>query len=60
MIRIIAITSSQIGSKSTSATDATKQDQVIDEINKAAADVDGAETANAPMPAPGDSYDDWD
>jgi uncharacterized protein YegL len=60
MIRIIAITSSQIGSKSTSATDATKQEQVIDEINKAATDVDGVETANAPMPAPGDSYDDWD
>ena len=60
MIRIIAITSSQIGSKSTSATDTTKQEQVIDEINKAATDIDGAETANAPMPAPGDSYDDWD
>ena len=37
-----------------------KQEQVIDEINKAATDIDGAETANAPMPAPGDSYDDWD
>ena len=60
MIRIIAITSSQIGSKSTSATDATKQEQVIEEINKAAADVDGAETAAAPAPAAGDNYDDWD
>lgn len=60
MIRIIAITSSQIGSKSTSATDATKQEQVIEEVNKAAADVDGAETASAPAPAPGDSYDEWD
>ena len=62
MIRIIAITSSQIGSKSTSATDATKQEQVIEEVNKAAADVDGAETAAAPAPAPapGDSYDEWD
>ena len=60
MIRIIAITSSQIGSKSTSATDATKQEQVIEEVNKAAADVDGAETASAPAPAAGDSYDEWD
>ena len=60
MIRIIAITSSQIGSKSTSATDATKQEQVIDEVNKAAADVAGAETAAAPTPATGDSYDEWD
>jgi len=60
MIRIIAITSSQIGSKSTSAADTSKQQQAVEEINKAAADVDGAETANAPAPAAGDSYDDWD
>ena len=60
MIRIIAITSSQIGSKSTSATDATKQEQVIEEVNKAASDVQGAETAAAPAPANGDSYDEWD
>lgn len=62
MIRIIAITSSQIGSKSTSATDATKQEQVIEEVNKAAADVAGAETVAAPAAAPasGDSYDEWD
>ena len=60
MIRIIAITSSQIGSKSTTATDTTKQDQVIDEINKAVADVDGAESAGAPAPAKGDNYDTWD
>lgn len=62
MIRIIAITSSQIGSKSTSATDATKQEQVIEEVNKAATDVDGAESASAPAatPASGDSYDEWD
>ena len=60
MIRIIAITSSQIGSKSTSATDATKQEQVIEEVNKAAADVQGAETAAAPTPASGVSYDEWD
>ena len=60
MIRIIAITSSQIGSKSTSATDATKQEQVIEEIQKAAQDVQGAESAAAPSPAGSDSYDEWD
>ena len=57
MIRIIAVTSSQIGSKSTTATDASKQEQVIEQINKAAADVDGADSAVAPT---GDTYDDWD
>lgn len=60
MIRIIAITSSQIGSKSTSATDASKQEQVVAAVNQAAQSVSGAQTASAPTPAPGDSYDDWD
>ena len=60
MIRIIAITSSQIGSKSTSATDATKQQQVVDQVNDAVADVPGAETAAAPAPTSGENYDDWD
>ena len=60
MIRIIAITSSQIGSKSTSATATTKQEQVIEEVTKAAQAVDGAETADKPAPAAGDSYDEWD
>lgn len=57
MIRIIAITSSQIGSKSTSATDITKQEQVIKEVNDAAIDVQGAESASV---SAGDSYDEWD
>lgn len=60
MIRIIAITSSQIGSKSSSATDATKQEQVVKEVTEAVKDVQGAETAAAPAPAAGDSYDEWD
>lgn len=60
MIRIIAITSSQIGSKSTSSTDATKQEQVIDKVNEAAADVAGAETVTTPAPAATDNYDEWD
>lgn len=60
MIRVIAITSSQIGSKSTTATDTTKQQQVEEEIGKVVADTPGAETAAAPKPAGGDSYDEWD
>ena len=60
MIRIIAITSSQIGSKSTTANDETKQEQVIKEVQEQAKDVSGADTADSPAPADGESYDDWD
>lgn len=62
MIRIIAITSSKIGSKSSSATGATKQEQVVKEVTDAIRNVDGAESAAAPAAAPaaGDSYDEWD
>lgn len=60
MIRIIAVTSSQIGSKSSSAGDSTKQEQVQKEITDAVKDVDGAESAAAPIPATSDSYDEWD
>lgn len=60
MIRVIAITSSQIGSKSTTATDTTKQQQVEEEIGKVAADTQGAETAAQPKPTGNDSYDEWD
>lgn len=58
MIRVIAVTSSQIGSKSSSAGDASKQDEVIKEITEAVKDTDGAESTAAP--ATGDNYDDWD
>lgn len=58
LIRVVAVTSSQIGSQSSTANDATKQQQVVEKINEAAADIAGAETANAP--ASGDNYDDWD
>ena len=54
IIRIVAVTSSQIGSKSSSAGDTSKQDQVIKDVNQA---VDGASTAAAPDSS---SYDDWD
>lgn len=58
MIRVIAVTSSQIGSKSSSAGDASKQEEVIKEITESVKDTDGAESAAAP--ATSDNYDDWD
>ncbi|MDL2244469.1 VWA domain-containing protein [Parabacteroides sp. OttesenSCG-928-J18] len=57
IIRIVAVTSSQIGSKSSSAGDTTKQDQVIKDVNQAVDDINGASTAAAPDST---SYDDWD
>lgn len=57
IIRIVAVTSSQIGSKSSSASDTSKQDQVIKDVNQAVDNVDGASTAAAPDSS---SYDDWD
>ena len=44
IIRVVAVTSSQIGSKSSSAGDATKQDQVIKDVQDAVQNVDGAES----------------
>ena len=58
VIRIVAVTSSQIGSKSSTATDTTKQEQVIEEVQNAVVAVEGAEAANAP--ADTNVYDDWD
>jgi uncharacterized protein YegL len=57
IIRIVAVTSSQIGSKSTSATDSTKQEQVIDEINQQIDNVDGANSAADPSNASDDYWD---
>lgn len=57
IIRIVAVTSSQIGSKSSSAGDASKQEQVIDEIKDAIQDIDGAEVATS---VDSSTYDDWD
>ena len=51
IIRVVAVTSSQIGSKSSSAGDTTTQDQVVKDVTKAAENIDGAEAA----PTPGDS-----
>lgn len=59
IIRTVVVTSSQIGSKSSSAGDVSKQDQVIKDITDAVEDIKGAESAAAPAPA-ADNYDDWD
>ncbi len=57
IIRVVAVTSSQIGSKSSSAGDSTKQSQVIDEVKGQIDNIHGAEVA---ADAAGESYDDWD
>ncbi len=59
IIRVVAVTSSQIGSKSSTAGDVTKQDQVIKDVTEAVQDIQGADSAAAPAPA-ADNYDDWD
>lgn len=58
IIRVVAVTSSQIGSKSSTAGDTTKQDQVIEEVKSAVENIGGAEVASAPTSTT--SYDDWD
>lgn len=61
IIRVVAVTSSQIGSQSSTAgIDLTKQEQVVKEVNKAAENISGADTASAPAPASSGDYDDWD
>lgn len=57
IIRIVAITSSQIGSKSSSTGNSTKQDQVIEEIKNDIENINGAESANN---IDSNTYDDWD
>ena len=62
IIRVVAVTSSQIGSKSSTAGDATKQDQVVKEIQDAAKNIDGAESADSTSANNVDSsqyIDDW-
>ena len=58
IIRVVAVTSSQIGSKSSTAGENTKQDQVIDEVQSQIDNINGAEVATQ---VDGSSYtDDWD
>ncbi len=60
VIRIVAVTSSQIGSKSSSAGDTTKQDQVIKDVNNNIENIDGAHSEAQPASASQNNYDDWD
>ncbi|MBQ0089544.1 MAG: VWA domain-containing protein [Bacteroidales bacterium] len=60
IIRVVAVTSSQIGSKSSTAGDVTKQDQVIKDVTEAVQDIKGADSAAAPAAPAVDNYDDWD
>lgn len=58
VIRTVAVTSSQIGSKSSNAGTLSKQEQVEKEIKEQIRDVDGAQTAKE-NDASTDNYDDW-
>lgn len=60
VIRVVAVTSSQIGSKSSTAGDTTKQEQVIKDVTENVKDIDGAHSEAAPAPAASNNYDDWD
>ena len=58
VIRVVAVTSSQIGSKSSTAGDTSKQEQVIKDVTDIVKDIDGAQSEAAPAVA--NNYDDWD
>lgn len=58
IIRLAAVTSSQIGSKSSTVGEQTKQEQVIQEIKEATKEIDGASSADAPDSSD-TNYDDW-
>lgn len=61
IIRVVAVTSSQIGSKSSTAGEVSKQEQVIKDVTEAVEDIDGAQSEVAPAPAATtNNYDDWD
>ena len=60
IIRVVAVTSSQIGSKSSTAGDITKQDQVIKDVQDATQDIDGAEATDSTSTVDSSQYiDDW-
>jgi uncharacterized protein YegL len=60
IIRVVAVTSSQIGSKSSTAGDITKQDQVIKDVQDAAKNIDGADSADSTVTVDSSQYiDDW-
>lgn len=57
IIRLAAVTSSQVGSTSTSSADTTKQEEVVKKMNDAVDSLDGAEPATS---VDNSAYDDWD
>ncbi len=56
IIRLAAVTSSQIGSKSSTVGEQTKQEQVIQEIKEATKEIDGASSVDAPDPVDPDKW----
>lgn len=60
VIRVVAVTSSQIGSKSSTAGDTSKQEQVIKDVTENVKDIDGAQSEANPAPDAQNNYDDWD
>ncbi len=60
MIKFMALTSSQIGSQSTTSADKSKQDMVVEKIQDIVDNTPGAETAATPKTDNGAAYDEWD
>lgn len=60
IIRVVAVTSSQIGSKSSTAGETTKQEQVVKDIQDATQNIDGAESSDSTSTIDSSQYiDDW-
>ena len=60
IIQVVAVTSSQIGSKSSTAGETTKQEQVVKDIQDATQNIDGAETSDSTSTVDSSQYiDDW-
>lgn len=59
MIKFMALTSSQIGSQSSTTAEKTKQELVEEKIKDIVDNTSGAQTAAEPKQG-GDSYDEWD
>lgn len=60
IIRVVAVTSSQIGSKSSTAGETTKQEQVVKDIQDATQNIDGAESSDSTSTVDSSQYiDDW-
>ena len=60
IIRVVAVTSSQIGSKSSTAGETIKQEQVVKDIQDATQNIDGAESSDSTSTVDSSQYiDDW-